>query len=248
MISKVKQYIQKYLGTKKQQGIFAVLILLIVFVSLFSPIYQIDDIEVYGNTTVDSNIIIKASGIKLGESVFKLDAALAKKGISKVAYVDTVKIKTKFPNTVVINITESTECAYINFVGGYVGIDEKGKALNVKQKLSDVTKPIVYGIKISNFEIGSIVAIDNEQKTKVLFEMLGQIRSSGIEDKIQYMDINDFDNITFTLKSKISVKLGNTNSLKYKIAYLKSVLDELGDTTGGVIDITDTENVVYNAN
>ncbi len=248
MINKVKQYINKYFGTKKQQGIFAILVLLIVFVSLFTPIYEIQNIEVQGNTTVDANTIIKASGIKIGESVFKLDAVSAKKSVSKVAYIDTVKIKRRFPHTVVIEVTQSTECAYINFVGGYVGIDEKGKVLNVKQKLTDVTRPIVYGISISNFEIGSNVIISDEQKRKVLFEMLGQIRSSGIEEKIQYMDINDFDNITFTLKNKISVKLGNTNSLKYKIAYLKSVLDELGDTTGGVIDITDTENVVYNAN
>ena len=248
MISKVKQYINKYFGTKKQIGIFVVLILLIVFVSLFTPIYQIENIEVSGNSTVDSSTIIKASGIKIGESVFKVDSVSEKKGISKVAYINTVKIKRRFPDTVKIEVTESTECAYINFVGGFVGIDQNGKVLTVKQKLTDVTKPVVYGISISDFEIGSNIAIGDEQKRNVLFEMLGQIRSSGIEDKIQYMDINDFDNITFTLKNKLSVKLGSTESIKYKIAYLKAVLDELGDVSGGVIDITDTENVVYNGN
>ena len=118
----------------------------------------------------------------------------------------------------------------------------------MKQQMGDVNKPVVYGISLNNFEIGTYIDVDDARSKEVLFEMLGQIKTSGIEGNIQYMDINDFDNITLTLRSKVSVKLGDTTGIKYKIAYLKSVLDELGNVTGGIIDITDTENVTYKAN
>ena len=248
MVSKFKNTTDKYFKTTKQKGVFVIVVLLLIFVSFFTPVYKIEDIRVAGNNTVDSSTIIKASGIETGENIFKLDKVSAKKGIAKVAYINTVKIKRHFPHTVVIEVTESQECAYINFVGSFIGIDENGKALDVKQKIEDVTKPVIYGVSLSEFQIGSVVEFADNSKKQLLFDMLGQIKSSGIEEKIRYMDINDFDNITFTLNSKIAVKLGTTESIKYKIAYLKSVLDELGDTTGGVIDITDTENVVYTAN
>ena len=52
---------------------------------------------------------------------------------------------------------------------------------------------------------------------------------------------------TENTNNKISVKLGDTEGIKYKISYLKSVLDTLKEESGGVIDLRDTKNVIYDA-
>ncbi len=248
MIQKVKDFLSQLNINKSKAFVVSCLVVAVMFVSFFTPIYDIKEISVNGNSKISSDVLIRASGIDVGENIFKVDIATAKKRISKVAYVDTARIRRIFPNKIKINVKEGDVYAYINFIGNYVGIDHKGKIMDIKQQIGEVTKPVVYGVALTKFEIGSPVEIENEDAERVLFEMLGQIKSSEVEGSIRYMDINDFDNITFTLHNKVSVKLGTTESIRYKIAYLKSVLEQLGDVSGGIIDITNTDNVTYKAN
>lgn len=232
---------------KKQKKVVGVcLVLGLIFVSFFTPMYNVADIEVSGNEQNDAQTLIDASGISIGESIFKINVAEAKKNISKVAFVDTVSVRRSLPNTIKITVTESAAIAYISFIGNYIGIDENGKILEMKQQ-EGVDKPIIYGLHIDNFEIGSTVRIDDENISSALSDILLQVKSSNLTDKILSIDVNDGENIIMMLRSGIEVKLGNTDNLKYKTAYLKSVLDELGDASGGVINISDTENVTYRA-
>lgn len=248
MTQKLKDFMSQVNITKGKAFVIVCLVVAIVFVSFFTPLYDIRDISVTGNSAIDANVLIRASGITAGENIFKADIATAKKRIGKVAYVDSVRVRRILPNRIKINVKEGEVYAYINFIGNYIGIDHNGKIMDIKQQIGQVTKPVVYGVTVTKFEIGSPVEIENKEAEKVLFEMLEQIKSSEVENSIRYMDINDFDNITFTLHNKVSVKLGTTDSIRYKIAYLKSVLEQLGEVSGGIIDITDTENVTYKAN
>ena len=248
MTQRVKEFMSQMNISKSKVFVIVCLVIAVIFVSFFTPLYNVSEITVEGNSNVASDVLIRASGINTGENIFAADIASAKKRVSKVAFIDSARVHRVLPNKIKISVKEGEVYAYINFIGNYVGIDHNGKILDIKQQIGDVAKPVVYGIALDNFEIGSKVQIQNPEAASILYEMLGQIKTSGIEHSIQYMDINDFESISLTLRSKVTVKLGNTESIKYKIAYLKSVLDQLGDVSGGVIDITDTENVTYKAN
>ena len=248
MIQRLKDFLSQLNISRSKVAVLVCLAVAVVFVSFFTPLYDIKEISVSGNSTISEDVLIRASGIDVGENIFKADIASAKRRINKVAYVDSVRVSRILPNKIKISVKEGEVYAYINFIGNYVGIDHNGKIMDIKQQIGDVSKPVVYGVTLTGFEIGSPVEIENKEAESVLFEMLDEIKSSEVEDSIRYMDINDFDNITFTLHNKVSVKLGTRDSIRYKIAYLKSVIENLGDVTGGVIDITDTENVTYKAN
>ena len=243
MIERIKGFF------KNKRNIVTIIICIVafIFVLLFTPIFTVKNIRVAGNEKIESETIINMSGISNGENIFKTDFAQVKKNISKVSYVDTVNVKMKFPDTIIITVTEAKPSAYINFIGSYVAISEMGKILDIKDNFEEIDKPIVYGVKVNSFEIGTQVITDDQHRAELLYLMLNQINLSGIVDKIQYLDISDTDNITMTLRNKISVKFGNTDSIKYKISYLKSVLDTLKEETGGVIDLRDTTNVMYDA-
>jgi len=243
MSDRVKEFIKN----KKNIAIVALCIVAFIFVLLFTPVFTVKNIQVIGNEKIAPETIINMSEISTGENIFKTDFAQVRSNVSKVSYVDTVNVKMKFPDTIVITVTEAEPSAYINFIGSYVAIGETGKILDIKESLSEITKPVVYGVRVNSFEIGTQIVTDDEQRAELLFMMLKQLNSSGIAEKIQYLDISDTDNVTMTLRNKISVKLGSTEGIKYKISYLKSVLDTLKEETGGVIDLRDTTNVIYDA-
>lgn len=222
------------------------LVLGIILVSFFTPIYNVSEVEVSGNVRNDAQTVAAASGVSIGENIFKINLSDVKRRVSKVAFVSEVSVRRSFPNKIKITVTEGAECAYISFIGNYVGIDENGKILEIKQQ-GELDKPIIYGLRIDNFEIGSKVTVGDGKVSGALADILAQVKSSGVTDAILSVDINDADNIIMTLRSGVEVRLGNSDNLKYKVAYLKSVLDELGDVSGGVINLADTENVTYRA-
>ncbi|MBQ8526491.1 MAG: FtsQ-type POTRA domain-containing protein [Clostridia bacterium] len=230
---------------KKQAFAVVCIIIGILFVSLFTPMYDISEISVEGNSAVSSDILVRASGIAEGESLFKVNPREAEEKLKKVACIDTVRIKRVFPGKVRIIVTESTESAYISFAGNYIGIDSGGKILEVRQQLDENAKPVVNGVRISNFTIGSYIDVDDEGKKQLLFELLSAISEEGVDSSIYSIDITDTENIFLVLKSNITVKLGNADSIRYKTAYLKTVLPEISNETGGVLDISDTDNVIY---
>ena len=239
----------KNLDREKRKSILMAICLVagLIIVSFFTPIYDVEDIIVEGNDSVSEKTISDASGINYGESIFKVSIPDVKKRLSKVAFVDSAKVRYVLPDRIKIVVKERQESAYISFIGNYIGIDDTGKILEVKQKAEDVSKPIVYGLSIENFEIGSTIYTENEKGKNILYNILKQISINDIGDRIKFIDVNDDDNIRLTLSNDIEVKLGSLDNIKYKMAYLKSIIEEIKDVNGGVVDITDTENVTYRA-
>ncbi len=239
----------KNLDREKRKSILMAICLVagLIIVSFFTPVYDVENIIVEGNDSVSEKTIADASGIIYGESIFKVSIPEVKKRLSKVAFVDSARVRYVLPDRIKIVVKEREESAYISFIGNYIGIDDTGKILEVKQKAEDVSKPIVYGLSIENFEIGSTIYTENEKGRNILYNILQQISINDIGDRIKFIDVNDDDNIRLTLSNNIEVKLGNMDNIKYKMAYLKSVIEEIKDLNGGILDITDTENVTYRA-
>lgn len=230
-----------------KKHIFAIICTLVavLFVSLFTPLYSISKIMVEGNSAIASDVLIRASGIEYGDSFFEVSIRESTEKLSKVAYVDTVKVKRVFPDKIKIVVKESSESVYLSFAGNYIGIDYRGKILDVKQQMADVQKPVVYGVNIHNFTIGSFADIEYEDKKHLLFELISAIDEENLGDSIYNIDITDIENIFLVLRNNITVKYGDYNSIRYKTAYLKTVLPEIVEETGGVLDISDTEKVKY---
>lgn len=236
--------------SKTNLKIFVIIciVVAIMVLALFSPLFNIAHIEVEGNSILAKESIVKASGIETGVNILKINTAIAKKNVSTMAYVDDVDIKIKFPNTVLITIKESVATAYIPFIGNYIGINASGKVLEVKSELGAVECPLIYGVELEKFGIGSVVEIRNEEVSKLMPQFLDELSKNDLLQSVAAMDLNDENNVTLTLRNEAEVKFGGLDKLSYKIAFLKKVVAELGDARGGIIDMTDIKKITYRAN
>jgi len=66
--------------------------------------------------------------------------------------------------------------------------------------------------------------------------------------QVKTINIKDTEKISLTLVTKTVVNLGedgeeNKDTLEYKIAFLKAILDEDYPKNGGIIELSDTSNV-----
>ncbi len=217
----------------------------ILLLLLLSPLFNITEVRVVGNEKVAPEAIVQASGISQGTNIFKINPGKSEKQLMTMAYVDKVRVVRKFPAVVEIQIIESREAAYIYFIGNYVGIDEKGKILEIKPKDAQIELPVILGTNVTEFGIGEYVKIDDEEKQKAIFEILRQLEINEISSMLKTIDVYDLKDIKFFTSSESTVNIGSMEDIIYKISFLKKILEEPGDKRGAVIDMTNPEKVTY---
>lgn len=234
--------IKKKMSGKRKVGIACIcLCLLLAF--FLSPLFNVSDIRVVGIEKITSESAIEASGVVRGSSIFKVNPKKSEEHLKSLAYVDTVKVRRIFPNTVEISIRESQEAAYIYFIGNYVGVDENGKILEIKQSEEEVNLPVIVGTNVTEFGIGSRIKIDDGDKEKTVFDIIKQLDTAEIRNSIKTIDVFDLSDIRLFTVSEATVNMGSMEDIMYKVAFLKKILEDNGDNRGAVIDMTNTDKV-----
>ena len=223
---------------------FAVIIL--VAVCLFTPIFGISSITVEGNKILSDEAVIKASGIEEGDNLFLADTDEGEKNINALGYVEKVEIKRKFFARIVIDVTETTEAAYMTFSGNYVGIGLDGKILSITKtgKLKP-KKAVVSGVALKNAKKGEIIETKNPKHGEAIRFILKTLNDNSLLSSVKKIDINKSDKLSFTLTSDTKIIVGKTDDFDYKLKCLNTVLEELGEVRGGKINISDPSNVIY---
>ncbi len=242
-----------YKTTVKRAKIAGVLCLFIVAALLFfmSPVFKIKTINVVGNIKLSPDEIISLSGVIKGDNIFTIKDEIAQKNIKKVGKIASLKIVRNLPSEVTIEVDEKTECAYIKEKGTYTAIDETGKVI-VTASAIEASVPLIEGVKLLESELGQYMKIDAENSkelSSLICRMLTELKGGDILSNIKTIDLTDLSNIRMTLTTDTLVNMGidgteDGDSIEYKIAFLKAIIPELPETqNGGVIELSDTENV-----
>ena len=136
--------------TTKWLVFFAIIIVGAVY-AILSPIFNIKQINVSGNSKISSSEIISLSGLENEQNMFKYKMSDARERIKENAYIDTVKIKRNIPDSVNIEVTERQASFAIAYANAYALISSQGYILEISKQNSDL--PILTGIKTKSEEI-----------------------------------------------------------------------------------------------
>ncbi len=236
---------------RRQRKLFAVLFLiLLIMCSLLifikTPLFQIDKIEVSGNSLVKSEEIIAYSGLSLGDNIFNHTSSYNEKRIIKMPYISKVEVKKKYPSEIIINVTEEDVFGAIAFLDRIVAFDKYGKSIKELTDEEAENLLIFKGLDNENFEPGEYVSFADMDKTDTFFRCLKYITDYDLKN-ISLIDIEDTKDIYFIIGRGLKVKigtLGTDDEFSYKMAYIKEVLNSLPQNVSGVIDATNLESGV----
>ena len=230
----------------KNRFFLTLVIIVFAVVCLFTPIFNISAINVEGNKILTDKAIIEASGIKKGENLFLADTKKGEKNINALGYVDNVEIKRKFFSRILIDVTETTEAAYMTFSGNYVGIGADGKILSITKtgKLKP-KKAVISGCALTGAVKGEFIECKKDKKTEAVKLVLGALSDNSLLSSVKKIDLTKLDSIKFILNSDTMITAGTLEQFDYKLKCLNAVLEELGEIRGGKVDISDPANVIY---
>lgn len=220
-IKRIKKFkIAKYIM------LIALFITLIV-VTMFSPLFNIKNIVVTGNSKISTNEIISLSQVQLEENTYKINKYKVKQRIKENAYIEDVTIKRKLPSELQISIVERQAAFMIEYGASFVYIDNQGYILEISENKLEL--PILQGIQTESaqFETGKRLENEDLQKMNTVLKIMEIAKNNDISNIITRIDIEDEENykIIFETKEKTAY-LGDNSNLNTKILTIKAILEK----------------------
>lgn len=225
----------------KKIKVFFLLSLIIVAIILvmLSSIFNIKFIKVENNSIISEEEIINLADIGSEQNLFKLRKNTVIANIKKNAYIESVEISRKLPNTLGIKVKERTRKYMLQFADSYIYINNQGYMLEISTEKLDL--PIITGFKtdLSNVKAGDRLEVDDLKKLEMVIKIVETANSNGIGSLISKVDISDDKEYMVELASENKkAYLGDCSNLNTRMLHLKTIIEqEKGNAGTAYIDM-----------
>lgn len=226
-------------------------IILYVLISKgYFDVKNLENIKIQGQIKLREPEILNSSKIELGKNIFSYNTGDIESNLLKNPYIKSAIVKRKFPNSLTISIAERLEFFYVPYMSSYIILDEEGTALKAIQDVSFVDKPIITGIKIKHFSLGSKVQLKNQRDLKRTIDLLNACNSADIVDDISEIKLDESGNIQMYAINNVRVNLGQVSKFSNRMKMLSKILVDIykKGLLGGVIDMSYDGYPVYRSN
>lgn len=242
---------QQQIAIKKKKAILKIvkvltLIIVIIGVSIYvalSPLFNIKEINVTGNSKLSKEEIISLSELKTDENTFKVSKKNIKNKIKANAYIENVKIRRKLPDKVEIIVVERVATYMIPFANSYIYINNQGYMLEITSQKAEM--PAIVGISTPEEELHEGQRLISEDLVKLgeVLQIMESANANELVDLITKIDISNRQDYILTLeKEKKAIHLGDVSNLSTKMAYVKKILNDEKGVEGEILVNTDLTN------
>lgn len=248
---------KQILAKKKRQAVFrlvkwtslGLIIIGAIIFTIMSPIFNVKNIKVEGNSHLSEEQIISLSRIEIENNMFKYNKKEIIKNIKENAYIENAQVKRSIPDTIEIKITERKTSFMIKFANAYAYINNQGYILEISNKALEY--PILTGFNtpVEELQEGKRLNKEDLKKLSDVLEIMESATSNEIASLITEINIENSDNYVLELKSKNKVvNLGDTSNLSTKMLWIQTFNKLEGSTKGEIMlnmNLNDDKNKPY---
>lgn len=238
-----------------------------VFLAL-SVFFRVETITVAGAEKYTPWMIRQAAGVEPGDALLGIGKArVASRIVAELPYVDEVKVGIRLPGTVEIEITELQVTYSIEDENGaWWLISSGGRAVEQVNLDKALGYTRVEGVAIRTPEQGQQVQAvpgqiidpgdgtaesqdqaDADEQLASLIAVLTALENNRIIGEVTVVDVTDVTDIRLEYPQLLTVRLGDSARMDYKVGYLAAALQQLEDSQSGELDLTleYTEDAVF---
>ena len=192
---------KKRINTSKVVIIFSLILIVVIvlYTSLNSGIFNSDNIEIEGNKYVESEYIIKALEVNNNKNIFRYNIKDMEEILLNNKYIDKVEIKRLLPNTLKVSIIEKEIVANLYNEEIYCYIDKEGNFIDEIDENNKDNEVITVHIDYNKTDSQEI-KFKNEENKKRLLYLLEYIKEEGIYKKIDNIDMTKPNSINMGTK------------------------------------------------
>lgn len=224
---------------------FLAIIFAFIYLLFNLETFNLENIQVEGNTKYSDEQIVQNSNLKLRENIFKQLLNSENKNVN-LPYIANTKLNYLIPDTIVINVEERYPMyiALDSSTGKYYKIDNEGYLLEECELSSKKDELLVEGFTFGeNVKFGEKINEIYIEKLEIYNSIKNEFENIQIEGSITKVNFSNSLTIV-TLDDKLNIVFANNSNLNYKVSFLKGIMQKNGNNMEGTIDMS-VEDPVY---
>ncbi len=261
-VKRRKRRLKRILRTIRCLLVIILFAMTIVYAAL-SPFFNINEFEIEEALHYDDSYLMEASKIQLGRNGFRtvfsgagkfylLRIGSAERAIEESCpYVKAAKVRYVIPSTVSIEVEEREAAGLLRENDVDVIIDKDGFMLEFDTNKLHSELPVIVGIELESPRLGQKIDVSEELLLSAfkVFDTISEVDRSK-EDKllpdVDYVNVGDLYNVSFSLQSRVIVNLGDMGDLYYKISAAQTIFTQnIKSTERGKLDFSYGANPVF---
>lgn len=229
----------------KKRGRFGFLYKMLSVVALAAAVFmgatvffRVEHVVVTGNIRYDAAQVEQASGVAPGDNLFGLNKYDTAARIRRtLPYVESVNIRRRLPDTLILNINECAAAAQLTSGEGGWLISTSGKLL----EWSDAPHTLrVDGIDPVLPEAGTGLTVKPEYQSRAdgMIALLQAMQELDILSRATRLDLSSVTCIRMELDGRFTVKLPVSGDFSYLLAAMDKAIQTLEPFEHGSLDLT----------
>lgn len=206
--------------------IFLAIELLILFAVLRrSTLFKLKTVDVIGNSRLTKERIIELSGVFFGDNLLRISKSITEHNIQRDPYIESVRVKKKLMNRLVVEVSEKKPAAYFVSEQGSVVVDSKLSFLEI------IEQPVLEQEWIECRGFFETAPVDDESLKKSLAsfvenDFFSHFFNSVLAEKVKRIECIQKD-LYLSFKDSTEVIFGDPYESTYKIDLLSEVFRDL---------------------
>ena len=202
--------------------------------------FRVRSVEVTGSAYYTADEIRAACGVAQGDNLLTLSRArIAGNIMAELPYVSTVQVTRRLPDTLELTVTEyDITYAAQGADGASYLITADGK---ITEKIDETAARGHIAVTGQQLKVAGDDDVAAQGQHDALCALLQALEEAGLTKKAASVAVPSSYELSFWYGDQYEVKLGNSENLPYKLAYLEKVLESLADYQTGTIDLSFSE-------
>ena len=187
--------------------------------------------------------ILGALAVPLEENLFGFSAAEKQAEMElQLPYLETIKVRRRLPDTVVVQVAPATESWCAKTDSGWAILSDGLKVLKV-QTDQPADLPVITGLGVNAPTAGRFLSLTPEAQSEQIADLMEQLYAQDLAGSCTRIDMGLGTDAYFVYDGRIKVLLGTFNNLDYKLSVAALLLknesgEYLSSTDRGTLDVS----------
>ena len=222
-------------GVDQKVIIGVALALVAVIGLLLSPVFATKNVAVEGAEHYTKEQLCDMIGLSGGDNIFLFGKGKAAQRLEQDPYIADAKLSCRWPDTLVIDVTERKVRGYVPYMGSYLYIDEAGRVLDVQDACREAA-PMVKGLSFGSFTLGEVIPVENPEALSVVLQVSQLMEKYELLDLVVEIDVSNPKRI-YAYVNQVQIILGNMENGDTKIRYMAEIMKTIPEEDRGTLDL-----------
>lgn len=238
-----KAYAEKARKKRKRNVIKALFFTVVIAAAILTALsltvlFKIETITVSGDTRYSQEQIIEASGVNLGDNLWRTTSGNVTQTLSaSLPYVGSVHVVRNIPSGVELEITEALPVYSIEKSKKYILLDGNDKVLEEKSEKKGDTI-LLKGIDLLNTKPGTTLTVKSPESLTAAKDIIARASENGL--KLTEINVTDINLLSAVYNGKIKLDFGSESDMESKLKMAKEIiakLEEENNKSEGTINL-----------